>query len=71
MRRDDEEADFRLEEGSYLRLRRAIKFVTGMSERCEGGTQKFRVLLTRDDDFIDEWSHGELNSTVSTSPKHK
>ena len=30
-----ENTDFRLEEGIYLRLRRAIKFVTGMSERCE------------------------------------
>ena len=70
-----------------MRLRRAMKFVTGMSERCEGvklsfpmtipaldpkplkysssslrtftskikrGSQKFRALLTREDDFIDD-----------------
>ena len=43
--RDEEEADFRLEEGSYLRLRRAIKFVTGMSERCEGVQLSFPMTI--------------------------
>ena len=85
--RDEEEADFRMAEGSYLRLKRAMKFVTGMQERCEGvplsfpmtipaldskplkysssslrtftgkikkGSQKFRAVLTRHADFIDE-----------------
>ena len=28
--RDEDEADFRLEEGSFLRLKRAVKFITGM-----------------------------------------
>ena len=85
--RDEEEADFRLEEGSFLRLKLAVKFITGMREQCEGvnltfpmtipaldpkplkysssslrtftgkikkGSQKFRALLTREDDFKDE-----------------
>ena len=85
--RDEDEADFQIAEGSYLRLARAMKFVTGMQERYEGvplsfpmtipaldtkplkysssslrtftgkikkGSQKFRAILTRNADFIDE-----------------
>ena len=43
--RHEEEADFRLEEGSYLRLRRAIKLVTGMSERFEGVQLSFSMTI--------------------------
>ena len=97
--RDEEEADFRLEEGSYLRLRRAMQFVTGMSERCEGvklsfpmtipaldtkplkysssslrtftgkiirGSQKFRAILTRKDDFIDDASVQSWRNTLQS-----
>ena len=77
--------EFDLEEGSYLRLNRAMKFIVGMREKMEGteitfpmtipvttpnppkyssstmttltnkiakGSQKFRLILTRESDFL-------------------
>ena len=45
MRRDQDQEDFRIQEGSYLRLKRALKFVTGMKEQNEGVRLSFPMTI--------------------------
>ena len=69
--RDEEEADFRLEEGSYLRLRRAMKFVTGMSERCEGVALSFPMTIPALDPKPLKYSSSSLRTFTSKIKKRQ
>ena len=42
---DQDQEDFRIQEGRYLRLKRALKFVTGMKEQNEGVRLSFPMTI--------------------------
>ena len=45
LQRDQDQEDFRIQDGSYLRLKRALKFVTGMKEQNEGVRLSFPLTI--------------------------
>ena len=45
MQRDQDQDDFTIPEGSYLRLKRALKFVTGLRGQSEGVPSSFTMTI--------------------------